>query len=39
MIDQNVIKILRLILSTNIHVILKIKNLYTYLPILSYIAS
>ena len=38
-IDQNIIKILRLILSTNINVVLKIKNLHAYLPILSYIAS
>ena len=38
-IDQNIIKILRLILSTSINVVLEVKNLQVYLPILSYIAS
>lgn len=38
-IDQNVIKILRLILSTNLGVVLKIKNLTPFLPMLSHIAA
>lgn len=38
-IDQNIIKILRLMLTTQLNVVLKIKNLQTYLPILSYIAA
>lgn len=38
-IDQNVIKILRLILTTQLNVVLKIKNLQAYLPILSYITT
>ena len=38
-IDQNIIKILRLILSTNLGVVLKIKNLTPFLPMLSHIAA
>ena len=38
-IDQNIIKILRLILTSNLGVILKVKNLTPFLPMLSHIAT